>query len=254
MTDRARSGEVEILERGHIYFFSRPAVGEDAPKGLVDVQRFHFELSPEGRDLFRMITVGKKRLPEPDDAGQRFWGYVERVAGSSGEIVEELERGQMRDGFGTKRSARPAGEGVYALARHGNHVHLLYALELPQEPDEVQRELHIEKQGSYLLSVKNPLAGSPPSVGLEDERKAEFPDDLQERFGDRRFIPLAPPEFLDHEGAELLVMGSDEGPVENLDVDLSPECETEETSNLFQELEIDRERHPVEPLLTGKWA
>lgn len=254
MTDRAQSGDVEILERGHIYFFYRPAVGEDAPKGLVDVQRFHFVLSPEGRDLFRMITVGKKRLPEPDDAGQRFWGYVERVAGSSGEIVEELERGQMRDGFGTKRSARPAGEGVYALARHGNHVHLLYALELPQEPDEVQRELHIEKQGSYLLSVKNPQAGSPPSVGLEEERKAEFPEDLQERFGARRFIPLAPPEFLDHEGAELLVMGSNEGPVENLDIDLSPECETEETSNLFQELEIDRERHPVEPLLTGKWA
>jgi hypothetical protein len=129
-----------------------------------------------------------------------------------------------------------------------------YALELPQEPDEVQRELRIGKQGSYLLSVKNPQAGSPPSVGLEEERKAEFPDDLQERFGDRRFIPLYPPEFLDHEGAELLVMGSDEGPVEDLDIDLRPECETEETSNLFQELEIDRERHPVEPLLTGKWA
>lgn len=254
MADRAQRGDVEILERGNIYFFYRPAVGEDAPKGLVDVQRFHFVLSPEGRDLFRMITVGKKRLPEPDDAGQRFWGFVEKVGQSSGEMVEELQRGQMRDGFGTKRTARPAGEGVYALARHGNHAHLFYALELPAEPDEVQRELHIEKQGSYLLSVKNPQAGSPPSVGLEDERKAEFPDELQELFGDRRFIPLGTPELLDYEGAELLLMGSDEGPAEDLDVDLRPECESEETANLFQELEIDRERHPVEPLLTGKWA
>lgn len=253
MTDKNRGGEVEILERGNIYFFYRPAVGEEAPKGLVDVQRFHFVLSPERRDLFRMITVGKKRLPEPDDAGQRFWGFVEKVGRTSEEMVEELERGPMRDGFGTKRSARPAGEGVYAIARHGNHAHLLYALELPAEPDEVQRELHIEKQGSYLLSVKNPLAGSPPSVGLDAERKADFPEDLQERFGDRRFIPLTP-EFLDYEGAELLVMGSDEGPAEDLDTALRPECETEETANLFQELEIDRERHPVEPLLTGKWA
>jgi len=254
MTDRAQRKDVEILERGNIYFFYRPAVGEDTPKGLVDVQRFHFVLSPEDRELFRMITVGKKRLPEPDDAGQRFWGFVEKVGQSSGEMVEELERGQMRDGFGTKRSARPAGEGVYALARHGNHTHLLYALELPAEPDEVQRELHIEKQGSYLLSVKNPAAGSPPSVGLEEERKAEFPEELQERFGSRRFIALESPEFLDYEGAELLVMGSDEGPAEDLEVDLKPECESEETANLFQELDIDRERHPVEPLLTGKWA
>jgi hypothetical protein len=90
-------------------------------------------------------------------------------------------------------------------------------------------------------------------VGLEEERKADFPEDLQEHFGDRRFIPLIP-EFLDYEGAELLVMGSDEGPAGELDVDLRAECETEETSNLFQELEIDRDRHPVEPLLTGKWA
>jgi hypothetical protein len=254
MTDRAQREDVEILERGNIYFFYRPAVGEDAPKGLVDVQRFHFVLSPEGRELFRMITVGKKRLPEPDDAGQRFWGFVEKVGQSSVEMVEELERGQMRDGFGTKRSARPAGEGVYALARHGNHTHLLYTLELPVEPDEVQRELHIEKQGSYLLSVKNPAAGSPPSVGLEEERKAEFPKELQERFGSRRFIALESPEFLDYEGAELLVMGSDEGPAEDLEIDLKPECESEETANLFQELDIDRERHPVEPLLTGKWA
>jgi hypothetical protein len=254
MTDRAQREDVEILERGNIYFFYRPAVGQDAPKGLVDVQRFHFVLSPEGRELFRMITVGKKRLPEPDDAGQRFWGFVEKVGQSSGEMVEELERGQIRDGFGTKRSARPAGEGVYALARHGNHTHLLYTLELPVEPDEVQRELHIEKQGSYLLSVKNPAAGSPPSVGLEEERKAEFPEELQERFGSRRFIALESPEFLDYEGAELLVMGSDEGPAEDLEVDLKPECESEETANLFQELDIDRERHPVEPLLTGKWA
>lgn len=85
-------------------------------------------------------------------------------------------------------------------------------------------------------------------------RKAELPDDLQDLFGDRRFIPLGTPEFLDYEGAELLLMGSDEGPAEDLDVDLKPECESEETANLFQELEIDRERHPVEPLLTGKWA
>ena len=251
--DQARGEDVEILERGNIYFFYRPAVGQEAPKGLVDVQRFHFVLSPEGKEVFRVVTVGKKRLPDQDDSGQRFWGYVERVAATPEEIGEELERGPMRDGFGTKRSARPAGEGVYALARHGNHTHLLYALELPEEPDEVQRELHIEKEGSYLLSVKNPAASSPPSVGLEEERKAEFPEELQERFGSRRFFALEP-DYLDYEGAELLLTGSAEDPGEDLGIDLSPERETEATADLFQELRLEKERHPVEPLLAGKWA
>lgn len=147
-----------------------------------------------------------------------------------------------------------AGEGIYAIARHGNHTHLLYALELPEEPDEVQRELHIEKEGSCLLSVKNPQAGSPPSVGLDEERRAEFPEELQELFGSRRFIAVNPPDFLDHDGAELLLMGSADDPGEELGIDLDPEQETATTSDLFKELRMARERHPVEPLLAGKWA
>ena len=244
---------VEVLERGNIYFFYRPAAGGGTPQGLVDVQRFHLILSPEGKDLFRVITVGKKRLPDPTDEEQRFWGFVERVCADAGEVGEELDEGTTWDGF-PRQPARPAGEGVYAIARHGNHTHLLYALELPEEPDEVQRELHIEKEGSYLLRVKNPQAGSPPSVGLDEERRAEFPEELQELFGSRRFIAVNPPDFLDHDGAELLLMGSADDPGEELGIDLDPEQETEATSDLFKELRMARERHPVEPLLAGKWA
>ncbi|HEX7182627.1 MAG TPA: hypothetical protein VF756_12355 [Thermoanaerobaculia bacterium] len=252
MTEAIRPG-VEVLERGNVYFFYRPAVGAASPQGLVDVQRFHLILSPEGKDLFRVLTVGKKRLPEPTDSGQRFWGFVERVCKDAEAVQDELEEGVAGDGM-TRLPARPAGEGVYAIARHGNHTHLLYALELPEEPDEVQRELHIDKEGSYLLSVKNPQAASPPSVGLDEERKAEFPEELQERFGGRRFVAVDPPDFLDHQGAEVLLMGSADDPGEELGIDLDPERETEETSDLFNELKVARERHPVEPLLAGKWA
>ena len=41
---------------------------------------------------------------------------------------------------------------------------------------------------------------------------------------------------------------------EDLGIDLDPEHETEATADLFQELRLERERHPVEPLLVGKWA
>jgi hypothetical protein len=252
-----RESDVEILERGNLYFFYRPSSRGGAPHSLIDVQRFHLVLSPEGKDRFRVLTVGKKRLPEPADDAEKFWGYVERVADDPAAIEEELgpgreERGGSGGGGIVRSPARPAGEGVYAVARHGNHTHLLYALELPEEPDEVQRELHIAKEGSFLLSIKNPEAEAPPGVGLEPERKADFPPELQERFGSRRFLPAVPPDFLDHEGAELLLMGSAED--HELDVDLDPQRETEETADLFNELRLERESHPVEPLLAGKWA
>ena len=253
MSEQVRPG-VEVTERGNIYFFYRPAVGAETPQGLVDVQRFHLVLSPEASGLLRLLTIGKKRLPDPEDSGQRFWGFVKKVTDDPGELARELGGGRdERDGR-TRTPARPAGEGVYALAVHGNHTHLLYALELPEEPDEVQRELHIVKEGSYLLSVKNPEAASPPSAGLEEERKAGYPPELQERFGDRRFIGVHPPAFLDHEGAEVLLMGSAEDPGEELGIELDPEDETEATADLFQELRLARGSREAEPLLQGRWA
>jgi len=212
-------------------------------------------LSPEGSDILRLLTIGKKRLPDPDDSGQRFWGFVKKVTEDPEDLARELEGGN--DEGRARTPARPAGEGVYALATHGNHTHLLYALELPEEPDEVQRELHIHKEGAYLLSVKNPEAASPPSAGLEEERKADFPPELQEQFGGRRFIAVHPPEFLDHEGTEVLLMGSAEDPGGELGVELDPERETEATADLFKELQLARDGrgdHPVEPLLQGRWA
>ncbi len=263
MTQRSRQSapsqseslESEVLERGNIFFFYRPSARGPAPQGLTDIQRFHLVLSPEGKDGFRILTIGRKRLPEPAASDQRFWGYVERVAASPAEVEDELGPGEEpASGGGTfpRTSARPAGEGVYAIVRHGNHTHLAYALELPDEPDEVQRELHIEKEGMYLLSIKNPEASSPPGVGLDPERKADLPAELQERFGGRRFAPADPPDFLDYGGAELLLMGSAED--HELDLPLDPERETEETADVFRDLRLTREGHPLEPLFAGKWA
>lgn len=259
MADRTETTHtaVQILERGNVYFLYRPAIGQEEPQGLADVGRFHLVLSPEGSRRLRLLTVGRKRLPEPDDQGQRFWGFVARVVDDPEPLRALLaaHRVETAQGYQALPAARPAGEGVYAIAAHGNHVHLLYALELPQEPAEVQEELQIRKQGSYLLSVKNPEAGSPPGVGLEPERKAEFPPDLQERFAGRRFLACDPPAFLDHEGAELLLMGTSE-PAEELlaAVDLTPQRETLATADLLRELGLDREEQPLEPLLEGSWA
>ena len=51
-----------------------------------------------------------------------------------------------------------AAAGVYSIVLHGKRdSHLLYRLEVPEEPGEVQRELRIFKEGKILLSVKSAL-------------------------------------------------------------------------------------------------
>jgi hypothetical protein len=85
--------------------------------------------------------------------------------------------------------ARPAGEGVYRIVEHGNHNHLTYALELPEEPFAVQKELNIELEASYIFSVKNPEVSSPPGVRLASKQKVDYPERLRVMFHGRRFVP-----------------------------------------------------------------
>ena len=72
----------EILEQGHIYFLYRPKVraageaerdNEDvAAEDIDDVQNFYIVLRPQG-GRFRLINVGRKRLPDIE-GHERNWG------------------------------------------------------------------------------------------------------------------------------------------------------------------------------------
>src|SRR5262249_6144910 len=64
-----------LLERGDIFFFYRPDVEQDAPSRLLDVRRFHVVLRPEGRNVLRLITIGRKTLPTSDDGDRNHWGF-----------------------------------------------------------------------------------------------------------------------------------------------------------------------------------
>lgn len=248
--------KAEVLERGDIYFVYRPKVEEESPRGLDDVQRLYVVLSPEDERRYRLIAVGRKRMPEIEDGNEQNWSFVEKVTREAGDIEEQL-RGETYEtktrGERHQPPARPAGEGVYALTRHDDHTRLSYILELPEEPDEVQREMNIEEEASYVLSVKNPEKPAPRGAGLGEEREADYPKRLRERFEDRRFIPVDPPDFLDYEGAEVLLVGATGDLPEELGVELDPERETEDTAEIFEDLQMAKSRHPVEPLFGGEW-
>jgi hypothetical protein len=250
---------VDVLERGHIYFFYRPRVDENAAKSLDDVGRLYVVLNARRRTrIYRLVVVAQKRLPSVTGEGdRRSWGFVEKVASRPDEIEDELDPKTYQTKTRGERHlppARPAGEGVYAIVRHEDHTHLAHVLELPRRPGDVQDALNIPDEGSYVISVKNPEAPSPPALGLDESRKARFPKALLERFRGRRFINVDPPEFLDYEGAELLLIGATNDVRAELGIELHPQHESEASAAIFSDLKIERSVHPIEPLVSGKWA
>src|SRR6266508_6823529 len=117
--------------------------------------------------------------------------------------------------------------------------HLAYQLELPEERGDVQRDLEIKPKASYVVVVKNPEAATPPGAGLPERQKAELPGRMQEQFRGRKFMQ-AEPQLLDHEGAEVILIGADEDVPGELGIELHPEHQTLETTAMFRDLSLPR--------------
>jgi hypothetical protein len=149
-------------------------------------------------------------------------------------------------------AVRPAGEGIYSIVRHQDHTHLAYVLELPRHEGPAERELNIKREASYIIAVKNPHSGDPPAAGLDPDREARFPKKLQETFAGRRFAPIDPPDFLDYEGAELLLIGASQVPERELGIEFKPDTEDKHNADIFRVLKLPREV-VREPLFLGNW-
>jgi hypothetical protein len=95
-------------------------------------------------------------------------------------------------------------------------------------------------------------AARPPGIGLDDDRQADFPDELKAKFGARKWVAADPPEFLDYEGAELVLIGGrDAG--EDLEIDLEPQPEDEQSAEVFKDLHLEKSERTVKPLFEGTW-
>lgn len=247
----------DIAEVGDVYFLYRPRVDQEVTEGAEEVQRLFMVLKPRDIERYRRIVVGGKRLPRPDRSGQeRFWGFVDTVTGRGADLGEQAGR-ETREtrtrGERVQPEDRPLGEGVYAISRHGDHTHFSYQLELPRERGAPQQELNVELEASYVVSVKDPEQPSPRGAGLSGGQRARLPAELHRRFAGRRFVPVDPPDFLDHEGIEVLLVAASSELSDELDVELPDEQEKAETADIFEQLRLDRERHPTRPVLRGEW-
>jgi hypothetical protein len=246
---------VRILEKGDIFFCYRPKVDVERVRGLADVQRFYVILKPSTKAIFRRMIIGRKRLPSIE-AHERTWGFVDLVTTRPEEIEDELDpvtyetkaRGSRRE-----QAVRPAGEGVYAVVDHDGHTHVVHALELPEEPGPVQAELNINRQASLIATVRNPEAPAPPQAGMPPSRHPDYPNALREKLAGRRFTNLDPPDFLDYPGTELVLIGASPDVTRELGLSLHPRRETEQSADICTLLGMERDLHPLEPLLTGEW-
>jgi hypothetical protein len=246
----------KVLEDGDIYFLYRPRVAEEHVESLEEVQRLLVVLRPwRRRGHTRLLVVGRKRLPDIDER-DRFWAFVDAVVDRPEQLHDALQPRQYATKTRGERHQpppRPAAEGAYAITRHDDHTHLAYQLELPRRPGPPQEELHIEPEGSYVVTVKNPQVPSPPGVGRPGPGRAHLPADLQRRFGTRRFAPLDPPTFLDHPGAEIVLIGAAHDASAELGIALDAEVERAARNTMFEDLRIGREDRPTEPLFAGQW-
>ncbi len=90
---------------------------------------------------YRLFTIGKKSLPEVRHTearrSERYWAKVGGIFQDSKDLTNELLSSEYREGD----SARPVGEGKYAIVSHKNHAELEYVLEMPKEPGKAQEEL-----------------------------------------------------------------------------------------------------------------
>ncbi|KAI6668125.1 hypothetical protein NL676_032938 [Syzygium grande] len=149
------------------------------------------------------------------------------------------------------------GEGVYRILRHKSrgkkaHTLLIYKLEFPPEDEkqEPRESLNVDREGSFLIQIKNPdQHGAGPSQfrGLQSKRKAVFPAHLQGQFGQLRYNPADPPDFLNYEGCELLLTSASDDIEEELGLELIPEGEAD--PSCADLLKTCGETAPVDALL-----
>jgi hypothetical protein len=283
--DNDQEATVEVLEKGDIFFFYRPKAkviddgsGGDV-KSIEDIRRFFMvtataanteneqqqqfdgtnsKTPKEGESpRYRLFVIGKKSLPEIRTTearrSERYWSKVGGIFENPQELTGELLSDEFRKGD----AARAVGEGKYAIVKHQDHAELAYVLEIPEEPGEAQRELGIEKEASYIVSIINPKVPVPAGYPSSEE-PPNYPESILKEFGENEnFISLARDlRFINFQNAQMILVGAREGRdviQKEFGIDIKEEKETVHSADIFSKLKIEKDKVPTKPLIEGKF-
>lgn len=269
----ARPEVLRETEGGACYFFYRPRVGLKEAKNASDVAHCYMMLVPDKKDTARLLKIPSKKMPKAGSRSSHKLLFVAK-AGSVQELIEYLGQ-QTTTTPVTKEQhtfypARLAAAGFYSLFLHnhegsppsGMHAHLGWRLVAPRRMGPAQKMMNLVPEATSVVVVHNPARGT--WLGI----KCKLPEELQDQFKGKRVdqrknIPLDPPEFLEQEGLEVLLVGNKPqlepaGPIkDNLlaFAEAHSEAVRRETGNLeeyiFAELGMGEEFSKV-PLYEGR--
>jgi len=213
-------GQAIILEEGEIFFFYRPRIARETAEGIEDAARFFMVLHPLRKSRYRLILLGKARQTTFESGTPQLQASIGKVMSTLDELRAELverEHWSRVSGMQIRPAALQAAEGIYALLKYRDNTHLIYALDYPIRESGILDEMGVALEGGYTASVLNP--DSIEQAGMA--KHPEFPRHLQERFGGRGSIPVDPVEFLNEEGAELILTGVGKEPSEEDGMELN---------------------------------
>lgn len=251
-SQREKKMPSNILEKGVIYFFTRNRVSVDEAESVGDLQRTFFVLRPlptgaklgDGavQDLKnnRLLALPKKVFPKSHN--DRFMAFVEKANTSIQDLKDNFFQGgeyntQIQ---GTRQTdpVTPIAEGVYLITRTEDATtHLIYSTTIPSEIGEVQEDLGIKDQGSFIISVKNPERSGPASASLP--QKPDFSKEIIEEFRGLAWTEVRP-KYLDHEYCQILLIG------ENTDKAVEPTKKNEKHNKETPKEEIEQLEHEDE--------
>ncbi|CAF23574.1 hypothetical protein [Candidatus Protochlamydia amoebophila] len=239
---------LSILEQGDIYFFYRSRVQTKKAHRPDDIQRLYFILKGKQSPHYRLIIVGKKQLPSYDESPIEF-AFVDTVSKSFKELISTLQEQHYETKTRGERelpAARLLAEGKYVLLNDGSNTYLAYQLDRPQKLGPPQKQFNLANEGNWVISIKNPKI--PTEKGLSPQQKAEFPKELLEQFQNRKFIPLASPDYLGYPGAELLLIGEKSSPEEKWGNTIKEWFISFPHQSMNEMLEIEKSSIPTQPL------
>jgi uroporphyrinogen-III synthase len=251
-SQREKQMPSNILEKGVIYFFTRNRVSIDEAESVGDLQRTFFVLRPlpagaklgDGavQDLKnnRLFALPKKVFPKSHN--DRFMAFVEKANTSIQDLKDNFFKGEDYDTKtqGTRHTdpVTPVAEGVYLITRTEDATtHLVYSTTIPSELGEVQEDLGIKDQGSFIISVKNPERSGPASASLP--QKPDFSREIIEEFRGLAWTEVKP-KYLDHEYCQILLIG------ENTEKAVEPTTKNKKHDKETPQEEIDQLEHEDE--------
>jgi hypothetical protein len=128
---------------------------------------------------------------------------------------------------------------------------------MPKEPGEAQKELGIEKEACYVISVINPKKRPAPTGYPSTEEQPKYPQEVLKEFDEtENFVSLAKDtKFIDYQNAQIILIGAREGRdmIKNeLGVDISEGQSPQSAADIFDKLKVRKDQVPIRPLTEGK--